>query len=315
MSRSTTYAPLKRTAQEAAAHVAAEIVRLLEQGVMPWRAPWDPKRAAGATPGLPLRATGEPYRGANVVLLWASQITRGYSKRTWLTFRQAEALGAHVRLGEKATPVIFYGQAKSGEETNSATDDNAAKTFRFLKLFHVFNAEQLENVPDGFAIETAATAPPPSAIDAWAERADARVRVGGVSAYYAPTTDTIHMPPHAAFVSEEHRVSTLCHELAHHTGAAHRLDRLRDYFTDRTARAKEEMIAEISAAQLGAMIGLKPDHLEDHAAYIADWAKLLKDEPRAFLSAAAKAQAAVDWLIARAGAPSEIEAVQPNPDV
>lgn len=307
MSRSTnSYAPPKRTAQEAAAHVTAEITRLLEQGVMPWRAPWDPKRAAAATPGLPLRATGEPYRGANVVLLWASQITRGYSKRTWASFRQAEALGARVRKGEKATPVIYYGQAKSREETNSTTADNAAKPFRFLKLFHVFNAEQLENVPDGFAAETAATPPPPAAIDAWAERADARVRVGGASAYYSPTTDTIHMPPHAAFVSEEHRVSTLCHELAHHTGASHRLDRLQDYFTDRAARAKEEMIAEISAAQLGAMIGLRPDHLEDHAAYIADWAKLLKDEPRAFLSAAAKAQAAVDWLIERAGPPGSI---------
>lgn len=308
MSRSTNaYTPPKRTAREAAAHVTAEIARLLEEGIMPWRAPWDPKRAAAATPGLPLRASGEPYRGANVVLLWASQITRGYAKRTWLTFRQAGALGVHVRKGEKATPVIYYGQAKSREETSATTDDNDAKTYRFLKLFHVFNAEQLENVPDGFAIETAPAPPPASSIDAWGARADARVRIGGASAYYAPTTDTIHMPPHEAFVSEEHRISTLCHELAHHTGASHRLDRLQDYFTDRTARAKEEMIAEISAAQLGAMIGLKPDHLEDHAAYIADWAKLLKHEPRAFLSAAAKAQVAVDWLIERAGPPGAVQ--------
>ncbi|MEQ1808439.1 MAG: ArdC-like ssDNA-binding domain-containing protein [Terricaulis sp.] len=308
MSRSpNTYAGPKRTAQDAAAHVTAEIARMLEQGVMPWRAPWDPKRAAAATPGLPLRTTGEPYRGANVVLLWASQITRGYAKRTWLTFRQAEALGVHVRKGEKATPVIYYGQAKSREGTNASADDDDAKTYRFLKLFHVFNAEQLEGVPDGFAVETAPAPPPASAIDAWAARADAGVRVGGASAYYAPTTDTIHMPPHEAFVSEEHRISTLCHELAHHTGASHRLDRLQDYFTDRTARAKEEMIAEISAAQLGAMIGLKPDHIEDHAAYIADWAKLLKHQPRAFLSAAAKAQAAVDWLIERAGPPGALQ--------
>ncbi len=72
----------KRTAHEAAAHVTAEISRLLEQGTLPWRAPWDPKRAIAATPGLPLRAKGEPYRGANVILLWAAQISRGYGKRT-----------------------------------------------------------------------------------------------------------------------------------------------------------------------------------------------------------------------------------------
>lgn len=305
MSRSTkTYAPPKRTAQEAASHVTAEIARLLEQGVMPWRAPWDPKRAAAATPGLPLRATGEPYRGANVVLLWASQITRGYAKRTWLTFRQAEALGAHVRKGEKATPVIYYGQAKPRGEPEAASESDETKTYRFLKLFHVFNAEQLTDLPDDFAAEFSPPPQSPSAIEAWAARADARIRIGGASAHYSPSTDTIHLPHASAFISEEHRVATLCHELAHHTGAAHRLDRLRDYFTDRASRAKEELIAEISAAQLGAIIGLRPDHLKDHAAYIADWLKILKDQPRAFLSAAAKAQAAVDWLIARAGSPA-----------
>lgn len=63
-------------------------------------------------------------------------------------------------------------------------------------------------------------------------------------------------------------------------------------------------VAETGAAMLGAMLGFRPDHLEDHAAYIGDWLTLLHDEPRAFLSAAAKAQAAVDWLQANAGAVS-----------
>lgn len=61
-------------------------------------------------------------------------------------------------------------------------------------------------------------------------------------------------------------------------------------------------VAETGAAMLGAVLGFRPDHMEDHAAYIGDWLTLLHDEPRAFLSAAAKAQAAVDWLVAKAGA-------------
>lgn len=63
-------------------------------------------------------------------------------------------------------------------------------------------------------------------------------------------------------------------------------------------------VAEIGSAMLGAMIGLPPDHLEDHAAYCASWLNVIQDEPRAFFSAGAKAQAAVDWLIAKAGHPA-----------
>jgi hypothetical protein len=129
----------KRSSSDAFSIVTTEITRLLAEGVMPWRAPWDPKLALGATPGLPLRFTGEPYRGANVVLLWAAQIARGYPKRTWLSYRQAIALCGQVRKGEKGVPVIFYGHAKARAEQNAGADDDEARTYRFLKLFYVLN--------------------------------------------------------------------------------------------------------------------------------------------------------------------------------
>ncbi|MCC6789717.1 MAG: antirestriction protein ArdC [Hyphomonadaceae bacterium] len=76
----------------------------------------------------------------------------------------------------------------------------------------------------------------------------------------------------------------------------------RAYFVSRGA-GLSGYVAECGAAIIGAMTGLRPDHLENHAAYIADWLVLVRSDPRAFLSAAAKAQSAVDWLIARAGDP------------
>src|SRR5262249_22751180 len=94
---------------------------------------------------------------------------------------------------------------------------------------------------------------------------------------------------------------TLAHEAIHFTGHKSRLDRLGDYSADRKARAREELTAELGSAIIGATIGLAPFHLEDHAAYIADWLAVVRDEPRAFLNAAAKAQAAVDWLVSSAG--------------
>ena len=120
-------------------------------------------------------------------------------------------------------------------------------------------------------------------------------------ACYAPVTDFVHMPAHEAFLSEEHWAATLLHESVHFTGHKSRLDRLDGYATDRKARAREELCAEFGSALLGAMAGLAPFHLEDHASYIASWLELLRDEPRAFLAVGAKAQAAVDWLIAQAG--------------
>jgi antirestriction protein ArdC len=295
----------KRSAFDALAHVTAEISNMLERGVMPWRAPWDHAKALALTPGLPLRSTGEPYRGANVMLLWAAQIARGYSKRTWLTFRQALEVGGHVRKGEKASPVIYYGQAKSKQDDAgmSATDDrsDAARSYRFLKLFYVFNVDQIDELPEGFGAEVVPVAAEPSAIEQWTALAGVRVRIGGSMAGYAPVTDLVHMPAHEAFLSEEHWAATLLHESVHFTGHKSRLDRLDNYATDRKARAREELCAEFGSAILGAMAGLAPFHLEDHASYIANWLELLRDEPRAFLGAGAKAQAAVDWLIDHAG--------------
>lgn len=297
--------PPRCSVQDAAAHVTAEIARFLEQGVMPWRAPWDAARAHAMTPGLPLRANGQAYRGVNVVLLWAAQIARGYSRRTWLTYKQAEAMGAQVRKGEKACPVVYYGQAKAKSDGKTLNGDATEKRFRFLKLFHVFNIEQVDALPDGFGAELAPPTPQaPSALQLWCERAGARVRIGGASAHYAPATDTIHLPPRLAFADDEQWSVTLAHETIHFTGHKSRLDRLDDYATERKARSREELTAELGAAIIGAMTGLRPDHLENHAAYLADWLILVRDDPRAFLSAGAKAQTAVDWLIERAGPPA-----------
>mgnify|MGYP001491960318 CR=1 FL=1 len=301
----------KRSAQEAAAHVTAEITRFLERGVMPWRVPWDAARAYAATPGMPLRATGEAYRGANVVLLWAAQAARGYGRRTWLTYKQAEALGAQVRKGEKACPVIYYGSAPVRHGAASREPDPDGKTYRFLKLFHVFNVEQIENLPPDFGAEVAAEPSELPAISEWVRGAGATIRMGGARAFYSPITDAIHMPPLQAFDNEEAWSATLAHEAIHFTGHSSRLDRLSDYARDQKARAREELVAETGTAMLGAMLGFRPDHMEDHAAYIGDWLALLQDEPRAFLSAAAKAQAAVDWLIAKTGGTPSAAVCQP----
>lgn len=58
----------------------------LEAGVRPWTKPWS-ARASGGPISRPLRSTGQPYSGINVLLLWAEATARGYAAPIWITFR------------------------------------------------------------------------------------------------------------------------------------------------------------------------------------------------------------------------------------
>ena len=85
------------------ARITHQIVAQLEAGVRPWTQPW----AASESVSRPLRHDGTPYRGINVVLLWGEAAARGFQSATWMTFRQALALDAHVRKGEKGSTVVY----------------------------------------------------------------------------------------------------------------------------------------------------------------------------------------------------------------
>jgi antirestriction protein ArdC len=60
--------------------------------------------------------------------------------------------------------------------------------------------------------------------------------------------------------------------------------------------AMEELVAEITAAFLCADLGITRETRDDHAAYIASWLKVLKNDKRAIFTAASHAQKAADYL-------------------
>ncbi|NML96339.1 antirestriction protein ArdC [Novosphingobium sp. TW-4] len=60
-------------------------------------------------------------------------------------------------------------------------------------------------------------------------------------------------------------------------------------------------VAELSSAMLGAELGLPVAHLDHHASYIGHWLKLLRDDDRAILTAAAKAEEASGLLLRLGG--------------
>ena len=72
----------------------------------PWPKPWNAEHAAGRIT-RPLRHNGTPYRGINVLNLWMAASAGGYACPIWLTYKQAQELGAQVRKGEHGEPVVF----------------------------------------------------------------------------------------------------------------------------------------------------------------------------------------------------------------
>jgi antirestriction protein ArdC len=89
--------------QSPAETITRAIIARLEAGTRPWIRPWS---SAGSV--RPLRACGTPYRGINTLWLWMAADAGRYSSPHWLTYRQAQRLGGHVRKGERGTNAIFY---------------------------------------------------------------------------------------------------------------------------------------------------------------------------------------------------------------
>jgi antirestriction protein ArdC len=277
--------------------VTQAIVADLEQGVRPWTRPWSAEHLAGRI-SRPLRSTGEAYSGVNVILLWAESVARGFTAPIWITFRQALALGGHVRKGEHGATVV-YANRITRTETGSGGED-IERSIPFLKAYTVFNVEQVEGLPAHFH----ATSAPRLDTDQRIDHADrffaatgAEVRHGGNQAYYAMQPDHVRMPPFECFEDPEAYYATLAHECTHWTRHPTRLDR--DFGRQRwgdEGYAREELVAELGSAFLCADLGLELTPRPDHASYIESWLKVLKDDRRFIFTAAAHAQRAADFL-------------------
>lgn len=245
-------------------------------------------------------ASGQDYQGVNILNLWVTGQLAGHTSSVWGTYRQWRDLDAQVRKGATATPVVFYKQiTKAGD--NEATTGETETTYRVLKWFPVFNANQV----DGFspAAPIGPALPRLEDIDAAVRATGAEVREGGDRAYYVPSLDHIQMPDgHRFFDTKtasrtENFYAVLLHELTHWTGHKTRLDRDLAQRFGSEAYAMEELVAELGAAFLCARLGLTPVPREDHARYLANWLAVLKSDTKAIFTAAAKAQAAADFIL------------------
>ncbi|MCY2965529.1 MAG: zincin-like metallopeptidase domain-containing protein [Planctomycetota bacterium] len=277
--------------------VTNQIVTAIEAGAPKFRMPW---HITDAERFCPINAVSKrPYRGINVLLLWAQAEAKAFPTGNWATFAQWKHLGASVRKGERATTVVLWKPIdSSGKRT---ADDESAETPRrdrgLLALgFSVFNAAQV----DGYERPNRETLSEGERIQA-AERVlfsqGAEIQHGGSAAFYDVNADRIHLPRFDSFRDPIAYYATLSHELTHFSGASHRLDRNLTGRFGSSAYAAEELVAELGSAFLCARLGLSTEPRPDHGGYISNWLTLLRNDRKAIFTAASKAQQAADWLM------------------
>ncbi|TWU00469.1 DNA primase TraC [Botrimarina colliarenosi] len=291
MAKSHTTRPKRDLYQE----VTDKILTLLDQGVPPWRQPI----TTADGPGMPTSfGTKKPYRGINLFLLAVQAWAHDYSSNYWLTFHQSRSLGAKVRKGEKGSLVVFWKQHATKDK-----DSGEDVTVPVLRHYVVFNADQVEGLarPDEAPPEEAAFVPIEAASRIVKEYPNPpAIELRGNRACYLPATDRVEIADPHRFESSESFFATLFHELAHSTGAKHRL--ARDLGEGPSAfgspdYGKEELVAEMGSAFLCAVAGISPPTIEQSAAYLDGWRRSLKADKKLVIAAAGQGQRAADHIL------------------
>lgn len=101
----------------------------------------------------------------------------------------------------------------------------------------------------------------------------------GDSAYYSISKDEIVVPEKRQFEHDEMYYGNMLHEMTHSTGAEGRLNRLKPSSFGSKEYAKEELVAEMTAAMIASQHGMMKYVKEDSAAYLKSWLESLKQEP------------------------------------
>lgn len=266
--------------------------RILEQlsiGVIPWEKPW-----TGSDKGAYNRISKKPYSLINQLLL---EYPTEYA-----TIKQWNSIGGKVKRGSKAEFVIFWKVHEYIERNEDGEEiKRAVPLLRYIPVFSINDIEGVEPLDR-----------PTREHEPIAEAEKIKndyIRREGIlfeecitdEAYYSPSRDLVHVPNKEQYERIEAYYSTLYHELIHSTGSVKRLSRL-----DNTANShfgsesysKEELVAEIGSAMILNIIGIETaKSFKNSSAYIQSWLGVLKNDNKFIVSASARAEKAVEYLL------------------
>ena len=297
-----------------------------------WKQGWI--GGANGFAGLPQNVGGRNYSGSNSFFLQLQTAAKGYQLPVYLTFNQAHNLKAHVLKGEKSFPVVYWdmmvkdkdGKKVSSDEYKAMTKEERKNldVIPFIKAFPVYNVDQtnlrevqperVQKLIDKFKVPELRDTQGMYAHQAldrmiqqqsWLCPIQADRRENG--AYYSPSRDIVVLPMKAQFNTgnspeEVYRdgmefYSTMLHEMTHSTMTPERLNReMGGKFGD-PKYAKEELVAELTAAMISHSMGFDSKITDNSAAYLDSWISVLKKEPKFIVSIMADVNKASDLIL------------------
>lgn len=277
-----------------------KIIAELEKGNIPWKKSWTRFGLAKNW------STKKAYKGINMFIL---NFLNDFDIPYFLTYKQALALGGHVSKGSKALRVYYYNvlfKDSDGKKisTKEAENRDDVTIIKYLKYYNVFNVKDIEGIEFDFReVEHRQNNEIEVCEDIYSNYPNRPIlKHTEVSrAFYAPQSDSVHLPTRNSFDSSENYYCTLFHELIHSTGHISRLQR--DGITNTsdfgsTSYSREELIAEIGASFLSNIAGIQDMELfQNSTAYIQGWLNQLKNDSKLIFKASAEAQKAVDYIL------------------
>lgn len=286
--------------------ITDRILAMIDAGEIPWNSAF----LSAAHTSI---ATRRPYRGINTLLLSMDANDRGYTSPWWCTLPQGNKLGGKLRPGSLASTVLHYHRVTKSSAASNSTEpepdsaedsegvaDLLTRSWLSVKGYRVFNASCFIGLPEKYTppidapLPMLACANAQRIVDEMPQRPDIKHNFG--TPCYSPSSDTVTIPTIQFATSPERYYKTLFHELAHSTGHPSRLKRdLTGRFGD-PSYAREELIAEITAAFLCGTAGIVDDTIENTVAYLQSWRKVLNNDPKLIVHAANAAQKAADFI-------------------
>ena len=311
---------------------AMMIERMRQMKETGWKKGWIGGESGYA--GLPQNVGGRNYSGSNSFFLQLHTAAMGYQLPVYLTFKQAHNLKAHVLKGEKAFPVVYWdmlvkdrdGRRVSSDEYRAMTKEErqGLEAIPFVKSFPVYNVaqtnlaemqpERMQKLLDRFKVPELRDTEgmyAHAALDRmvqtqqWLCPIQADKRVDG--AFYSPSQNRIVVPMKAQFnigssPEETYRggmeyYSTMLHEMTHSTMTPERLNRETGGRFGDPKYAKEELVAELTAAMISHSMGFDSKVTDNSAAYLDSWIGTLKQEPKFIVSVMADVNKASDLIL------------------
>lgn len=293
--------------------IADMFVEALEADPLTWRKGWNTDAAS-----VPQNAvTKKEYKGINFLKLLMISQKKGYSDRRFATFNQITQNGWHLKKGSKGILIEYWfpwntklKHKATWEEFNA---DKENKIVLRTTYFHVFSAHDIEGIPPLPETEKK-TNEVADLVQKISKSMGVRLVHEGFRPRYNIAEDKIYLPSPEEFVSSYEYNTTALHEEAHATGAACRLNRELRGADDDENYAREELVAEITAAFMAqhiqaevSSVVLTEEDMNNHIAYVQSWIRDIKEKPDALIKAIRDAEQAADLLEYHGGLITEAE--------